>query len=88
MAAASAAEPVQGLLGERVRRTKNPGPAISGAGAEIFIPSIFGEIPNRNSQAALAVLEFIESCYNPRRQRNSNGNISPMEFERHMVQAA
>lgn len=38
--------------------------------------------------AALAVFEFIEGWYNPRRRHTSIGNISPMEFERRMAQAA
>ena len=40
-------------------------------------------------EAALAVFDFIEGFYNPRRRHTSIGNISPMEFEqRHMSQAA
>jgi putative transposase len=40
-------------------------------------------------EAALAVFQFIEGFYNPRRRHTSIGNISPMEFERrHMDQAA
>jgi putative transposase len=38
--------------------------------------------------AALKVFEFIEGFYNPRRRHTSIGNISPMEFERRMSQAA
>jgi putative transposase len=38
--------------------------------------------------AALAVFEFIEGFYNPRRRHTSIGNISPMEFGRRMSQAA
>jgi putative transposase len=33
-------------------------------------------------EAALAVFDFIEGFYNPRRRHTSIGNISPMEFER------
>ncbi|MHB1438659.1 MAG: IS3 family transposase [Vulcanimicrobiaceae bacterium] len=33
-------------------------------------------------EAGLAVFEFIEGFYNPRRRHTSIGNISPMEFER------
>lgn len=39
-------------------------------------------------EAALKVFEFIEGFYNPRRRHTSIGNISPMEFERRMNQAA
>lgn len=40
-------------------------------------------------EAALAVFDFIEGFYNPRRRHTSIGNISPMQFERrHMSQAA
>ncbi len=38
--------------------------------------------------AALAVFAFIEGFYNTRRRHTSIGNISPMEFERRMSQAA
>jgi putative transposase len=38
--------------------------------------------------AALAVFDFIEGWYNPHRRHTSIGNISPMEFERPMSQAA
>jgi putative transposase len=43
--------------------------------------------PNQRA-AALKVFEFIEGFYNPRRRHTSIGNISPMEFERRMSQAA
>jgi putative transposase len=39
-------------------------------------------------EAALAVFDFIEGFYNPRRRHTSIGNISPLEFERRMSQAA
>ena len=39
-------------------------------------------------QASLAVFDFIEGWYNPRRRHTSIGNISPMEFERRKSQAA
>lgn len=39
-------------------------------------------------EAALAVFDFIEGWYNPHRRHTSIGNISPMEFERRMSQAA
>ena len=39
-------------------------------------------------EATLAVFEFIEGWYNPRRRHTSIGSISPMEYERRMGQAA
>ena len=40
-------------------------------------------------EAALAVFQFIEGFYNPRRRQTSIGNISPMAFEqRYMDRAA
>jgi len=39
-------------------------------------------------EAALAVFDFIEAWYNPRRRHTSIGKISPVEFERRMTQAA
>ena len=38
--------------------------------------------------AALAVFQFIEGFYNPRRRHTSIGNISPMEFERRYMDHA
>ncbi|MGH7754746.1 MAG: IS3 family transposase [Vulcanimicrobiaceae bacterium] len=39
-------------------------------------------------EAALAVFDYIEGFYNPRRRHTSIGNLSPVEFERRMSQAA
>lgn len=39
-------------------------------------------------EAALAVFDFIEGFYNPRRRHTAIGNISPAEYERRMSQAA
>lgn len=39
-------------------------------------------------EAGLAVFDFIEGWYNPHRRHTSIGNISPIEFERRMSQAA
>ena len=39
-------------------------------------------------EAALAVFEFIESWYNPKRRHTSLGMLSPAEYERRMDQAA
>lgn len=43
---------------------------------------------SHNAKRALAVFEFIEGFYNPRRRHTSIGNISSAEFERRMSQAA
>ncbi len=37
-------------------------------------------------QAALAVFDFIEGFYNPRRRHTAIGNVSPVEFEQPMSQ--
>jgi len=39
-------------------------------------------------EAALAVFDFIEGFYNPRRRHTSIGSMSPAEYERRMSQAA
>jgi putative transposase len=39
-------------------------------------------------EAALAVFDFIEAWYNPRRRHTSLGMLSPAEYERRMSQAA
>jgi len=39
-------------------------------------------------KAAVAVFNFMEGFYNPRRRHTAIGNISPVEFERRMNQAA
>lgn len=39
-------------------------------------------------EAALAIFEFIEGWYNPRRRHTALGMLSPMEYERRMSQAA
>jgi putative transposase len=39
-------------------------------------------------EAALAVFDFIEGFYNPRRRHTAIGCISPMEFERRHMEAA
>uniref|UniRef100_E6Q0T5 Transposase n=1 Tax=mine drainage metagenome TaxID=410659 RepID=E6Q0T5_9ZZZZ len=39
-------------------------------------------------EAELAIFDFIEGWYNPRRRHTALGNISPMEFERRKARAA
>ncbi len=37
---------------------------------------------NTPREASLAVFDFIEGFYNPRRRQTSIGSISPIEYER------
>jgi putative transposase len=39
-------------------------------------------------EASLAVFDFIEGWYNPHRRHSALGYLSPMNYERRMVEAA
>lgn len=39
-------------------------------------------------EAELAIFDFIEGYYNPRRRHTAIGNVSPIEYERRKAQAA
>lgn len=39
-------------------------------------------------EAELAIFDFIDCWYNPRRRHTALGNLSPMEFERRKTHAA
>ena len=51
---------------------------------ELLVTSRF----RNHREAELAIFDFIEGWYNPRRRHTALGNISPMEFERREAQAA
>jgi putative transposase len=62
------------------------GDAFDNAACESFISTIKNELLNRRSwksrdQARLAVFEYIEIFYNPRRRHSGLGQLSPVEFE-------
>ena len=40
------------------------------------------------AEARMAVFEFIEGFYNPRRRHSSLGYLSPVDYERHHTQQA
>ena len=63
------------------------GDAYDNAMAESFFATLECELLDRRrfksqSEAKLAVFEFIEGFYNPRRRHSSLGYLSPVEFER------
>lgn len=68
------------------------GDAFDNAACESFIATIKNELLNRRSwksrdQARLAVFEYIEMFYNPRRRHSGLGQLSPVEFERMSLNA-
>ncbi len=63
------------------------GDAYDNAMAESFFASLETELIDRTSwrtraDARLAVFDYIEAFYNPRRRHSSLGQLSPAEFER------
>jgi len=63
------------------------GDAYDNAMCESFFASLQTELIDRarfrnRTQARLAVFDYIECFYNPRRRHSSIGNLSPAEFER------
>lgn len=63
------------------------GDAYDNALAESFFATLETELIDRSSwrtraDARLAVFDYIEAFYNPRRRHSSIGNLSPAEFER------
>ena len=63
------------------------GDAYDNAMAESFFASLETELIDRNSwrtraDARLAVFDYIEAFYNPRRRHSALGSLSPAEFER------
>jgi putative transposase len=67
------------------------GDALDNAVAESFFATLECELIDRTTfrnrtQARMAVFEFIEAFYNPRRRHSSIGMLSPAEFERRWAQ--
>jgi putative transposase len=63
------------------------GDAYDNALAESFFATLETELVDRavfrnRTEARMAVFEFIESFYNPRRRHSALGQLSPAEFER------
>jgi len=63
------------------------GDAYDNAACESFLSTIKNELLNRRrwqsrDQARLAVFQYIETFYNPRRRHSALGYCSPIEFER------
>jgi putative transposase len=80
-------------FGRRCRETRvapsmgSVGDAFDNALAESFFATLECELIDRRSfrnrtEARLAVFDFIEAFYNPRRRHPSLGQLSPTEFER------
>jgi putative transposase len=66
------------------------GDAYDNAMAESFFASLETELIDRSSwrtraDARLAVFDYIEAFYNPRRRHSALGYLSPVEFERGTV---
>ena len=68
------------------------GDAFDNAACESFISTIKNELINRRSwksrdQVRLAVFEYIEMFYNPRRRHSGLGQLRPVEFEKMSLNA-
>ena len=66
------------------------GDAYDNAMAESFFATLECELLDRrrfktHAEARMAVFEFIEGFYNPRRRHSSLGYLSPITFERHFA---
>ena len=69
------------------------GDAYDNAMAESFFATLECELLDRRrfrtqAEARMAVFEFIEGFYNPRRRHSSLGYLSPVEFERQQAEGA
>ena len=68
------------------------GDAFDNALAESFFATLECELIDRRSfrnrtEARLAVFDFIEGFYNPRRRHSALGYLSPVEYERRYLQS-
>jgi putative transposase len=66
------------------------GDAYDNAMCESFFATLECELLDRRrfktqAEARMAVFEFIEGFYNPRRRHSSIGYLSPIDFERHLA---
>ena len=64
------------------------GDAYDNAMAESFFATLECELLatrkfHNQAEARMAIFEFIEGWYNPRRRQSALGYLSPVEFERH-----
>ena len=69
------------------------GDAYDNAMAESFFSTLQRELLDQRRwdtrrQLALAVFEWIEGWYNPRRRHSSIGNLSPIDYEARFKSAA
>ena len=69
------------------------GDAYDNAMAESFFASLECELIDRTkfrtqAEAKMAVFDYIEGFYNPRRRHSSIGQMSPVNFERVHLEAA
>jgi len=69
------------------------GDAYDNAMAESFFATLECELLDRRRfrsrhEAALEVFDYIEGFYNPRRRHTALGNLSPVNYERTMSEAA
>ncbi len=69
------------------------GDAYDNAMAESFFSTLQRELLDEHlwetrRQLALAVFEWIEAWYNPRRRHSSIGNLSPIDYEARFSPAA
>ena len=45
------------------------------------------KIYNTHAEARAEVFDYIEMFYNPKRRHGSNGNLSPLEFEKQFAES-
>jgi putative transposase len=69
------------------------GDAYDNAMAESFFATLEREVLNRrrfrtHAEARIAIFEWIEGWYNPHRRHSSLGYLSPINFERRMIERA